>query len=340
MASMTRPVAVLSAAMIVFIVIAFATSATAHPLAPSLLEIVEAAPGHADVRWKTPANKMPGATMRPVLPPHCVLSGTPVEEAVDTAIVRKWGVACSALLTGSTISVEGIAASKADVILRVALSDGRVFNTVLTAEHPSYVVPARESPLAVMRSYLSLGVEHILTGADHLLFVLGLMLLVSTRRQLIWTVTAFTAGHSVTLSLATLGFVNVPSAPVEALIAFSILVVAVEVARGTDAPPTLMRRFPWAIAFAFGLLHGFGFAGALSEIGLPAGEIPLALLSFNLGIETGQLVFCALGLVLYAIARRLRLVRPVRMRWATAYLIGTLAAFWFFERAAASFVPA
>jgi hydrogenase/urease accessory protein HupE len=319
-----------------FVAAPFVTTVTAHPLAPSLLEIVEDAPGHAEVRWKTPAKKVPGAKMRPLLPPHCALSGTPVEEAVGTAIVQTWEVTCSAPLTDSTVAVDGIAASKADVILRVALADGRVFNTVLTPDRAAYVVPARERPSEVMGSYMSLGVEHILTGVDHLLFVLGLMLLVSTRRQLIWTVTAFTAGHSVTLSLAALGFVEVPAAPVEALIAFSILVVAVELARGSEASPTMMRRFPWAIAFVFGLLHGFGFAGALSEIGLPEGEIPLALFSFNLGIEAGQLVFCAVGLALYAIARRLRLVRPVQVRWVAAYLIGTLAAFWFFERAAAS----
>lgn len=320
----------------------WATRSIAHPMAPALLEIVETGPGQARVLWKTPVSKVPGAEMRPLLPPHCRASGELREETVVTAVIQRWDVACSEPLTDSIVTVDGIAASKADVILRVALSDGRVFNTVLSAERNSYVVPAREQPGAVMKSYLTLGVEHILTGLDHLVFVLGLMLLVSTRRQLILTVTAFTVGHSVTLSMAVLGFVNAPAAPVEALIAFSILVVAVELARGPGPSPTMMRRFPWAIAFGFGLLHGFGFAGALSEVGLPAGEIPLALLSFNLGIEAGQLLFCAVGLGLYAAIRYLRTrywrlepggaVLPAGQRLA-AYAIGTLAAFWFIDRA-------
>jgi hydrogenase/urease accessory protein HupE len=251
-------------------------------------------------------------------------------------VVQTWDVVCGAPLTGSVVEVDGIAASRANVILRLALADGRVLNSVLTADRSSFMVPARERPGEVVRSYLTLGVEHILTGLDHLLFVLGLMLLVTNRRQLLWTVTAFTAGHSVTLSLATLGFVKVPSGPVEALIALSILVVAVEIARDTDSSLTKIQRRPWTIAFAFGLLHGFGFAGALSEIGLPEGEIPLALLSFNLGIEAGQLVFCGVALALYLAARYLPIARLLLGRRIAAYAIGSLAAFWIIERATAS----
>ena len=162
------------------------------------------------------------------------------------------------------------------------------------------------------------------------------VLLVRNRRQLLLTVTAFTAGHSVTLSLAVLGYVHVPSRPVEALIALSIVVVAVELARNSDAPLTAIERRPWTIAFAFGLLHGFGFAGALAEIGLPANEIPLSLFSFNLGIEVGQLIFISAGLSLYAVARFLRIARVPHGRQIAAYFIGSLAAFWFIERAAAS----
>jgi hydrogenase/urease accessory protein HupE len=239
-------------------------------------------------------------------------------------------------LAGSVVAVHGIAASRASVILRVALDDGRVFSSVLTADRASFQVPERERPSQVLRSYLALGVEHILTGVDHLLFVLALMLLVASRRRLVLTVTAFTVGHSVTLSLAVLGVVAVPTGPVEALIALSILVVAVELARDPDGPPSLMQRLPWTVTFAFGLLHGLGFAGSLAEIGLPAGEIPLALLSFNLGIEAGQLVFCAVCLGPLAALRSMRIATVPAWTKLAAYPIGTLAAFWFIERAAAS----
>jgi hydrogenase/urease accessory protein HupE len=223
------------------------------------------------------------------------------------------------------------------VIARVALDDGRVSNVILRADAPAFVVPEQENRMDVVRSYVSLGVEHILTGFDHLAFVVGLLLLVRDRRQLLLTITAFTAGHSVTLSLAVLGYVNVPSRPVEAFIALSILVVAVEVARRSDAPLTAIERRPWAIAFAFGLLQGFGFAGALAEIGLPTNEIPLALLSFNVGIEAGQLIFVGAGLGVYGAIRALHFARFSYGRYVAAHSIGDLAAFWFIERVVASF---
>ena len=283
--------------------------AQAHPLAPSLLEIVERAPGRAEVKWKTPAVVVPGSELRPVLPAHCRPVQDAGAEVIETAVVRRWEMACEAPLEGSSIEVSGIASSRADVILRVALADGRLFSTVLTEGRATFVVPARQGAVAVGWRYAVLGFDHIVTGYDHLLFVLGLLLVRNTG-QLVATVTAFTAGHSVTLSLAALGLVAVPSRPVEALIALSILFLAVELARGSDAGPTLMRRYPWALTSAFGLLHGLGFAGALTEIGLPAGEIPLALFSFNLGIEAGQLAFCAVVLLVLAAARRLRSSSP------------------------------
>jgi hydrogenase/urease accessory protein HupE len=312
-----------------------AGSAAAHPLAPALLEIVEQAPGRADVRWKTPSAAVPGAALRPLLPAQCTAVGAPEERADGTALVRHWEVACSAPLSGSSMAVEGIGASRADVVLRIALADGRTFNTVLSPGQPAFVVPMRDPPLAISWRYLALGFEHILIGLDHLLFVLALMLLVGNWRQLVATVTAFTVGHSVTLSLAVLGFVRVPQDPVEVLIALSILIMAVELTRDRHAAPTLMRRFPWAVAFSFGLLHGLGFAGALAEVGLPASDIPLALLSFNLGIEAGQLAFCTGVLGVYAAVRRLQLPPLAREPRMAAYAIGSLAAFWFLERAAA-----
>jgi hydrogenase/urease accessory protein HupE len=312
---------------------------SAHPLAPSLLEIIEDAPGHASVQWKTPINKVPGSDATPQLPPQCQRTGDVQEEALGTALVERWEISCSAPLSGLSVSVDDIASSKANAILRIALADGRVVNSILTADNETFQIPERETAGTVLRSYGQLGIDHILTGPDHLLFVLGLILLSATLRQLLWTVTAFTAGHSVTLSLAALGFVAVPTGPVEAMIAFSILVVAVELARDPRGTSTAISRYPWLIAFPFGLLHGLGFAGALAEIGLPVGEIPLALLSFNLGIEAGQLLFCAIVLGIYLAFRALQIRPLARGRLFAAYFIGTLAAFWFFERVAASLPP-
>jgi hydrogenase/urease accessory protein HupE len=193
-------------------------------------------------------------------------------------------------------------------------------------------VPAGESKLGVVRGYTRLGVEHILTGWDHLLFVLGLVLLVGRGRTLLWTITAFTVGHSITLSLAVLGFARIPPAPVEVLIACSIFIVGVELTREMSGRATWTHRLPWAMALAFGLLHGLGFAGALAQVGLPADEIPLALFSFNVGIEVGQLLF--VGLVLAArVALRMLPVRwPQASALIPAYAIGSLAAYWVFER--------
>jgi hypothetical protein len=260
-----------------------AGSAVAHPLAPSLLEVVERAPGDVLVRWKTPAKRVPGSRLAPVLPPECEAAADPIVRAGPTDVVMEWTLSCPGALAGRTLAIEDIASSKAAVLLRVELADGRRLLHVLGPDDPPFVVPARQSRAAVARSYGGLGVEHILTGPDHLLFVLGLLLLVGGGRPLFWTVTAFTAGHSVTLSLAVLGYVNFPAGPNEVLLAVSIFVLATELARRAPAPSWRSRR-PWWMACALGLLHGFGFAGALAQIGLPSVDIPLALLAFNVGI--------------------------------------------------------
>jgi hypothetical protein len=205
---------------------------------------------------------------------------------------------------------------------------------VLRGSQEFLILPERSGPLDVLDEYLALGFEHILTGLDHLLFVFGLILLVHGWRRLLWTITAFTIGHSITLSLAVLGLVHIPPAPVEVLIALSIFIVAVEITHDTREQVSWICRFPWAMALVFGFLHGLGFAGALAQVGLPDGDIPLALFSFNLGIESGQVLF--VGLML---AVRVALINKwpvVRWRKATdlipAYVIGSLAAMWVFER--------
>jgi len=311
-----------------------AAPAPAHMLAPSLLAVRETGSGRLEVEWRTPILGTPGAELHPVLPPGCVPAGDPTLGRIEAASVMRWTVECSpAGVVGRRFAVAGVVENRADVLLRIELADGRRFRTVLGADRPAFVVPDRERPLDVFASYLRLGVEHILTGFDHLLFVLGLCLLVRGRRELLWTLTSFTLGHSVTLSLAALDVVRVPQAPAEAAIAATIFALARELARPAGAA-TLLSRSPWAMAAVFGLLHGLGFAGALAEIGLPQGDIPLALFSFNVGIELGQIAFVVAVLVVEIGVGRMRIRWPAPLRLAPAYAIGALSAFWIFERIA------
>ncbi len=303
----------------------------AHRFAPALLELEETGSSSAAVRWKQPAVRVQGSRLRPVLPADCEGIGKPRVERQGTGMEARWEIACPNGVVGKTIGVEGIASSRADVLLRVKLMDGRSVRHVLTPDQPNFTIPEHESGFTVLTTYATLGMEHILTGFDHLLFVLGLTLLVRGWRRLLWTITAFTVGHSATLALAVLGWIHVPPGPVEVGIAFSIFVLAVELARPQDR--SVLRAYPWFMAGVFGLLHGLGFAGALAEVGLPEGEIPLALFSFNVGIEIGQIAFVLAVLIAWGLLRKLLKINWPRFAQLTpAYVIGSLAAFWVFER--------
>lgn len=314
--------------------LAAAVPAAAHQFAPALLEIEEISATEARVSWKQPAVRVQGSQLRPVLPVECEGVGDPEVRQEGTGLRARWQIRCPRGLAGTSVGVEGIAGSQADVLLRITLRDGRRLRHVLKADSPSFKIDADGSPTGVFRDYAVLGGEHILLGWDHLLFVLALVLLVGWGRSLLWTITAFTAGHSVTLALASLGLVHVPQAPIEAAIALSIFVLAVELTRALGGRKTLTQRAPWAVAAGFGLLHGLGFAGALAEVGLPTEEIPLALFSFNVGIELGQLAFVAVVLLAAAALRRFPLAWPRWVEAVPAYGIGTMAAFWFLERTA------
>ena len=317
-------------ASVVFLaVVGVAASVQAHSLGASLLELRESEPATYRVVWKTPLQTAPDADPRPLVPPGCEPRGEIARGRTVDAAVEVWSVRCDRDgLVGGEVAIEGLAAAKAPVLLRIELADGRRYRSVLTVAAPSFRVPERESRARVIRSHLALGGEHILLGFDHLLFVFALVLLVPVRR-LAATVTAFTVGHSVTLSAAVLGFVSFPVRPIEAAIAASILFLGVELTRD-DA--TLARRRPWLVAGAFGLLHGFGFAGALTAAGLPAGEIPLALFSFNLGIEIGQLAFVLAVVAVRRISRGAFTMLPTWSRLGPAYAVGCASAFWLFER--------
>lgn len=254
---------------------------------------------------------------------------------VNNAFIERWRAKCTGGLTGGTIHIAGLSATMVDVLVRLERLDGTTQVTRLTPSVPAFVVEAAPRSMQVAATYLKLGVEHILLGVDHLLFVLALLMLVKGTRRLIATVTAFTVAHSLTLAGATLGVVHVPGAPVEAAIALSIVFVAAEIMHGRQGATGLTERFPWIVAFIFGLLHGFGFASALSEVGLPPSAIPVSLLFFNVGVEIGQLFFIASVFAVMAFARRISVPQPAWAWRVPPYVIGSVAAFWTIQRIAA-----
>ena len=306
--------------------------AWAHGLDPASLALRETRAGVFEVQWRASALRLPGTNVQPVLPARCRRIDRGEAVGRPDGVTLRWTVDCGAeSLAGEVIGVDDLGAAKINALLTVERLDGEKLQAVLGPRNPSFTVPAQPSRWDVVRGYVALGVEHILTGPDHLLFVFGLLLLVSASRLLLQTITAFTLGHSLTLSAAALRLANVPSRPVEVLIAVSVLTLAVELARDGDRR-TLLRRFPWAMAVAFGLLHGFGFAGALAEAGLPAGDIPLALVSFNAGIEVGQLAFVAAVLAAGALVGRWLPTIATRSTRLAVYAMGILSAYWCFER--------
>jgi HupE / UreJ protein len=309
--------------------------AGAHEIRPGYLELRETAPDEFAVLWKVPARGDERFGLRPVLPAHCVTEGPARGSFTGDAYVERLTARCDGAIAGARIAIDGLADTMTDVLVRIERASGAAQAIRLTPAAPSFVVEAVPGRLDVARTYLALGVEHILLGFDHLLFVLALLLLVGPTRRLVSTVTAFTVAHSLTLAAATLGLVHVPPQPVEASIALSIAFVAAELVHARQGVLSLTEQRPWVVAFAFGLLHGLGFAGALSEVGLPAQAIPVALLFFNVGVEIGQLLFIAAVLLVLALARRTGARAPAWAWRVPAYAIGAVAAFWTIERVAA-----
>jgi hydrogenase/urease accessory protein HupE len=254
---------------------------------------------------------------------------------VAGAVAEHSTIRCSDGLTGRTIAVSGLPATVVDVLVRLQRLDDTTQVARLTPSTPAFVVEAAPRWTAVAATYLGLGVEHILLGIDHLLFVLALLLLVRSWGRLVGTITAFTIAHSITLVAATLGLVHVPPKPVEAAIALSIVFVAAEVVHGRQGQKGLTERWPWVVAFVFGLLHGLGFAGALREVGLPENAIPSALLFFNLGVELGQLAFVGAVLAVLASVRYLQVSTPAWSWRLAPYAIGTVAMYWTIGRVVA-----
>jgi hydrogenase/urease accessory protein HupE len=311
--------------------------AAAHRLSPGFFGLSETSPDIFAAEWKVSISGGLSDVLEPQLPAGCSVDGSVRRFTIDDARLMHAVLNCESGLGGKEFVVSGLEVTQTDVLLRVAFLDGRTFTHRLVPDAPAVEIPEEAGAFDVSATYLVLGIEHILLGIDHLLFVLALVLLVRGWGPLVATITSFTIAHSITLAAAALGYVHVPSAPVEAVIALSILFLATELARrqSRSAPPAhadLAGRAPWLVAFSFGLLHGLGFAGALSEIGLPENAIPLALLFFNLGVEIGQLAFVACILALGWVARALALRGPHWVPRLTAYAIGSVAAFWLFER--------
>ena len=290
--------------LVLGLLLVLCTNALAHEVRPAYLRIHQTAAESFDLLWRVPARGQMKLGLDVVLPAHCEDKGEIRTWQQGGVFVKRWSINCPGGLTAKTITINGLSTTLTDVLARFERLDGTTQVARLTPASTSFVVTDAENWQEVAMTYGALGVEHILLGIDHLLFVLALMLIVSGRRKLIATITAFTLAHSITLALATLGVVNVPQSPVEAVIALSILFVAVEIVHWREGKEGLTRRTPWLVAFVFGLLHGLGFAGALTEIGLPEHAIPVALLFFNIGVEIGQLMFIAAMLLVYQVLRR------------------------------------
>ncbi|HKE07111.1 MAG TPA: HupE/UreJ family protein [Candidatus Acidoferrum sp.] len=311
----------------------FAARAFAHEVRPAYLQVRQTGTETYDLFWKVPAA---GDNLRlsldVELPQECSNRTQPHGVFSGGAYSQQWSVQCDGGLPGKTIRIQGLTATLTDVLVRIERLDGSTQVARLTSSSPSLLVQAAPRRFDVAQTYLVLGIEHILTGADHLLFVSGLLLLVNGVRRLLLTVSAFTLSHTVTLTLATLGFVHVPPAPVEAVIALSILFVAYEVLRKNENSHGLAQRKPWLVAFSFGLLHGLGFAGGLSAAGLPVAHIPLALGFFSAGVEVGHFSFVGATLLFIAAVRHWMTKLPAWSWRVPPYAIGSVAAYWLITR--------
>lgn len=310
----------------------------AHRFAPSLLKVNETAPGQYHVVFKTPAQSVSNIPLEPQWPEACSVVNASPPQLENTGVVTSLQLQCETLseagLVGQTLGVTGLGPNQASAMVMISLLDGRSYQEVLDTDNPSFLVPSESSAGGVMGDYVTLGMEHIWEGLDHLLFVFGLLLLVGGGRRLFWTITAFTLGHSITLSLVTLGFFDYPVELVEFAIALSIFVLAVELTR-VNRRDALWRN-PWWLAGGFGLLHGMGFAGALAETGLPQDNVPLALLFFNIGIEIGQITFILVILAVWFLIRRPLAPWQERLRPVPVYILGALSAMWCIERGLAT----
>lgn len=330
---MKWPVTIWLACLLGLVLLPF--SAAADELRPGYLELREVAKGDWSVNWKQPlANPVDGPLPVPQLPKNCSYVDTPAAGVAAAAIIGSASAQCSGSIEGREVGMPGLL-GQSDMLVRVQPLDAQAQALRLTAREPRASIATTPTTMQVLHTYFVLGVEHILAGWDHLLFVIALVLLVGRWRAVVLAATAFTVSHSITLAAASLGFVGLPQGPVEALIALSILFLALEILWADPDYPTFTQSYPWVVAFLFGLLHGFGFAGALNAIGLPGDDVPAALLAFNLGVEAGQLLVVALVLAMLLALRRWAASAYAPSVRVAVYAIGTISAYWLVDRVVA-----
>jgi len=299
----------------------------------SYLEIKEDTPQHYSVLLKLASNDDIKLAVDVVMPTNCRLSYPRRSNLVNNTYLDSWRIKCKNPLENSTLVIKGLKTTGTELLLHLDFRSGISHSALLGSSSASYHIPKKESTWQIVQTYTWLGITHILIGFDHLLFVFALLLIVKSVRRLLWTITAFTLAHSITMAIATLGIVNLPQAPVEAIIALSILFLAMEIMHEKQGKAGITSLYPWIIAFIFGLLHGFGFAGALADIGLPQHAITVALIFFNIGVEIGQLLFIS-SIVLVVIVLQ-RLTYPTllnKLETVVVYIIGGVASFWLIER--------
>lgn len=314
-------------------VLLLVTPARAHEIRPAYLELKETSHGQFSVLWRTPVLSGMRLPIALKLPNDVKNLREPsVQELADSTVERRWVSVGPNGLAGKRIDFVGLQATITDVLVRVEMLDGRKWTTIARPSQPWVEIAASQTWLGVAGTYVVQGIRHIVLGVDHMLFVLGLLLIVKDRWMLLKTITAFTVAHSITLAIATLGYASAPLLPLNVAIALSILFLGPEIVRVDHRETSMTIRHPWVVAFAFGLLHGFGFASGLTALGLPHGDVPLALLLFNVGVEIGQLFLVLMILLLERSFRTLEIRWPGWVEALPAYTIGSLGAFWTIQR--------
>jgi hydrogenase/urease accessory protein HupE len=312
--------------------LAGARAAHAHEARPGFLELRETGPETYSLLWKKPTGGDVEIQIAPAIPDGCQLATSDRQQITLGAMIVRGTLSCQGGLAGKTIAIAGLESTITDVLVRLHHGDGRLESHLLRPAAPSVTLGAVTTGTERALGYAQLGIQHILLGVDHLLFILGLLLIVSNRWMLVKTITSFTLAHSITLAIATLGYAKAPLPPLNAAIALSILFLGPEIVRTWRGETSFTIRHPWVVAFAFGLLHGFGFASGLSAMGLPKAEIPLALLLFNVGVEIGQVVFVVLVILLERSFRVLEVRWPRLVERLPGYAVGTLGAYWTIQR--------
>ena len=319
---------------ILFIIVTVA--AWSHEIRPAYLQMIQTNKTTYEVFWKVPSMGNAVPKIYPVFPSFFSVEELNSPNQISGSVIYSYRISSDKALQGNVLSIQGLNKTLIDALVTITYLNGEKATLMLQPDKDSSIIPGETSTYDVIKTYSKLGVEHILLGIDHLLFVLALIIITKGKWKIIKTITAFTIAHSITLSLAALGYVNFPTPPVEAVIALSIVFLALEILKNLKGQQTLTSQKPWLVAFTFGLLHGFGFAGALSNIGLPQQDIPFALAFFNVGVEIGQIVFvvAVLGFVkLLAFKKEW----PLSAQKLPTYAIGSLAAFWLVERVLAFF---